>query len=1018
MSDRQTRYSISINTGIVNKPEQSERSGFGTGFRPVEATIDEFMHHISAGHAYAPQFTNGRRKATHFACAGFLAADVDGGMTIEEAQEHPFVRHHAGLIHTTASHTAQSHRFRIVILLDEPIFSPQDWADAQLGLAVTMDSDRSVSDAARMFFGNTKAVFFKISRSLPSSAVADLIARGRDVRAQSKGLNGKGRLPVDSAKQMGPGTLVKLADGDDCRMDELWVGASVHCPYHDDANPSAFVTRSNAGGLGIHCSACKVTFWLNKKPDHYDFEAFEKWFERRRVSETPTNEEAVGLDRFFPPSPKMVKLQQPFLPQLEYVPGITMVKSFKGSGKTASLEAMMLKIRSGVTPGIPVKERPKKILLIGHRRTLIREAAAKLGLRCYLDSAVDDVNGLITLAVCLDSLPKFGESFAAEGGASGWRRKGPFDLVILDEVEQVLKHLMSDTIKDGAGLERCYDALCYEVTHAKAVVALDADLGPLTAQAMRLWRPEDWQSRCRVIYNEPVVPAERRALRLFKDRNRLEREVIDAVRAGQRCFITSNSVKYVKTLERMISKECGDGVVMRVVTGENSQEEAVVNFVKNIKTEFLNVQVVIVTPSMGTGVDITFANGACRVDRVFGFFYPMVNAHTDIDQQLCRVRNPGAVDVWIDSATFNYTCNVEVIKDDLARAYAVKRAVKGRRADGMVEYDGDNPLLMLCAHGIALERASKNRLIELFCRLREANGWRIERVGERVQDSSYKEARDELRQERDDMLLAAPSLNSSDFIDLDMRVAAKGSLSPKDRAAHEKYVFERDIGVKLDAEIIALNPDGRLKNRVETLSEIVELWDRPDCGVTKALMEPLHEGEGRLQKMSVAWMIGVLANVAKLSTTAGLRSEAAISSTDLAEFSRVCRTNRTVIEEVFSEAMRSDFAKDPVKQLNRFIGRIGLRLSCTREQKRSGSKTRYYSLDPAVVREMLRLARSCLAVRDRKKTEALLEEQKTGRKRTRRRLGQSPHQGTGEEKAHIATDTSLLSLISPKPSGY
>ncbi|KJC44549.1 plasmid replication protein, CyRepA1 family [Bradyrhizobium sp. LTSP857] len=1010
MSTDRKRYSISVNKSIVDKPAQSERAGFGAGFEPVEVTIDEFMNHIQSGHAYAPQFKNGRRKATHFSRAGFLAADVDGGMTIEETKEHALVRHHAGLIHTTASHTPQSHRFRIIVLLDEAIQVAPDWADAQLGLAVTLDSDRSVSDAARMFFGNTKAVFFKISRSMPPSIVADLIARGRDARAQTAGI--KGRLPVDSAKQIGPGALIKLAGGDQCRMDELSVGASVHCPYHDDTNASAFVTRSKAGAPVIHCSACKVTFWPDNKRDEYDFEAFEKLVEQRRLSEAPTNDDAVGLERFFPPKPKLVKLNQPFLPPIDYAPGITMVKSWKGSGKTASLEVMILKIRSGMMAGIDAKDRPKRILLVGHRRTLIREAAEKLSLRCYLDPDDGDPDGLLTLAVCLDSLPKFGESFAADRGVSGWRRRGPFDLVIIDEVEQVLKHLRSDTIEQKAGLERCYDALAYEVTHAKAVVVLDADLGLLTAHAMRLWRPRDWESRCRIIYNEPVTSAARRTMRLFKDRKRLEREVIDAIRSGQRCFITSNSKNFVNVMERMIRKECGEDVVMRVVTGDNSQEDAVINFVKNIRTDFLRVQVVLVTPSMGTGVDITFPNGACHVDRVFGFFYSMINAHTDIDQQLCRVRNPGAVDVWIDGATYNYTCNVEIVKDDLARAYTVKRAVRGKRPDGMVDYERDDPLLMLCAHVTALERASKNRLVELFCKMREANGWDIQRVGEKDRDSAYDDARDELRQERAERLLGAPRLNQSDFIDLDMQVSARANLSLEERAAYEKHVFESDVGVELDADIVALNVDGRLKQRIATLAEMVSFWDRPQFDVTEALIEPTTEAEGRLQKMTAPWMLGVLMRIAGLTTASGLKSELLLSTGDLSEFVSVCRINRTVIEEIFSEALRSDLEQKPVRQLNRFLARIGFSLNVTRSLKRSGEKVRYYALDLDMVNQMLRLARSYLVVQERKETE---REMAGGKMRAG--PGQDPQQGTKENSPYIATNTGLLSLLPPKTGG-
>ena len=214
----------------------------------------------------------------------------------------------------------------------------------------------------------------------------------------------------------------------------------------------------------------------------------------------------------------------------------------------------------------------------------------------------------------------------------------------------------------------------------------------------------------------------KRTTRLHGDRKFLEREVVAAVKRGERCFITSNAKGYIDAIHRMILNECGEDIVMRVITRDNSRDDATVSFLKNIKTEILKVQVVLGSPSIGTGIDITFPDGACLVDRVFGFFFSFINTHTDIDQQLSRVRNPGAVDVWISPTTFRFTSNVDVIMDDLARAYRVKRAVRGRRPDGMVDYNRDDPLLLICAHVTALRRASMNRLVELFCDLRQHNG--------------------------------------------------------------------------------------------------------------------------------------------------------------------------------------------------------------------------------------------------------------------------------------------------------
>jgi hypothetical protein len=1000
VAEPSSTYPISINTNIIDKPDESERErvDLGKDFQAIEPTLDEISDHVSRGHAIAPQYRNGHRRTSNFTKSGFLAADIDEGMTLEEAKDHLIVRHHAGLIHTTASHTPERHRFRIVFPLDEPILSAQDWANAQLGLAIAVTSDRSVSDAARMFFGNSKALLFRIYRSMPADVVADLIARGRDARAQNLSPR-DGRWPVDSAKRVGPGELVKLATGEFRRMDEVQKGDKVHCPYHQDSHASAFAVQSSQGGIGIHCSACKVTFWPDNERDHYDFDLFEKLFEARRLGERQ-EEEAIGFERFFPPKPKFVNLCEEYLPPLEYRPGITLVRSRKGSGKTEALVLLLRDIRAGKFPGnIEKKDRPKSVLLIGHRQTLLRDLAARLGMRCYLDDEYPQ-EGLLTLAVCLDSLPKYGESFPPSSGRPGWSRKGPFDVVILDEVEQVLKHLLGKTIEKGAGLERCFDALMFEIENAKAVFALDADLGLVTTHAMRTMRSRDWQDNCRIIYNEPIVPAQRRTLRIFHERKRLEREVIEAVRRGERCFITSNSRKCVETLERMIVNECGEDVVIRAVHGGNSHEPAVVRFVKNIKSEFLKIQVVIASPSMGTGVDITFEGGACKVDRVFGFFYSLVNTHTDIDQQLARVRNPGAVDVWFGGISFNFTCNVEVVKDDLARAYTVKRAVRGRRPDGMLDYDRDDPLLMICAHVTALERASKNSLVPLFRKLRESNGWVVESVRELETDSPFNEAMMQRREERAEMLRRAPALTDSDFIDLDSRLCKGAVLSPEEMAAHEKYVFQRTVGVPLDAVLVEMNLDGRLIERVQTLAEMAPIWEDDFQDV---LIEPTQLARGRLQTMRPAWLLGVIVRVAGLTTSAGFKPNYSVTIASLAEFVRVCRENQTMIEEVLSEAIRGDLESNPVRQLNIFLKRIGLKARQTHSEKTAdGGKIRYYSLEGGILRQMMALAAAFCEVQRQKEA----DEQDGPRRLGDRR----PEQGTQEKPPYISTNTGLLSL--------
>jgi hypothetical protein len=169
-----------------------------------------------------------------------------------------------------------------------------------MGIALSIQSDTTVTDGARMFFGNTQAVIYRISRTIPAAVVADLITRGRDVRA-ARAPSG-GLLPVLSARQFAGPELIKVAGGELVRFDELDLGVRVHCPHHDDGDPSAFTLRFRNGQIGIHCSACKVTFGSNSRSDDYDFNAFDRLFEELQAGQQEIDPDASGLDRFFPPA--------------------------------------------------------------------------------------------------------------------------------------------------------------------------------------------------------------------------------------------------------------------------------------------------------------------------------------------------------------------------------------------------------------------------------------------------------------------------------------------------------------------------------------------------------------------------------------------------------------------------------------------------------------------------------------------------------------------------------------------
>jgi hypothetical protein len=477
---------LSVNVGLVDKPSQRDmKSSSSDGWIANEIDLDMWIQHVTAGHAFAPQFKDGYRKGGNFICAGFLAADFDEGVTLDEARNNAFINAHAAFIYTTASHTNESHRFRVVFVTETVIENGQDWADANFALAFQLGSDLSVNDKARCFFGSSNARVWHSDHILAQETLDQLIASGRELRSARN--NG---YAVDSSIRLQGDADIKLADGSLCPLSSIPAHTSVHCPHHEDRRASAFVVPSwTRGGLGIHCRSCARTYWA-ADADGYDFNAFDKLVEFRIANPQSVFEPKNLIEEFFPPAPDCVMTQDRFLAPITYEPGVTLVKSAKGTGKTAAVASLVADVKNGrFPPSMAKKDKPKSIILIGHRRTLLSEAARRIGLPYYLDlKGTGQTAALNELAVCLDSLPKF-----VEGGGPSGRKSPTYDLVIIDESEQVLSHLIGDTIaKRHGGVERCYDALSFVIRNAKAVVALDADLGMLTTHALRYLRPTDW----------------------------------------------------------------------------------------------------------------------------------------------------------------------------------------------------------------------------------------------------------------------------------------------------------------------------------------------------------------------------------------------------------------------------------------------------------------------------------------------------------------------------------------------
>jgi hypothetical protein len=167
-----------------------------------------------------------------------------------------------------------------------------------------------------------------------------------------------------------------------------------------------------------------------------------------------------------------------------------------------------------------------------------------------------------------------------------------------------------------------------------------------------------------------------------------------------------------------------------------------------------------------------------------------------------------------------------------------------------------------------------------------------------------------------------------------------------------------------------MNSDGRLITRVEELGEIFRCWSIHDKADFFADILPKpSEPHGRLRKREPQHLLATLMRAAGLTGAEGFTVGKVISTDELEYFVRLCRENQTTIEETFGGELRVDFQDKPIKQLNLFLRRIGLKLTGAGTQKIDGRKIRYYRLPDDLTARMMQLARSYLQVKAKKEAD-------------------------------------------------
>jgi len=927
----QHRVPLSLNRSLYNKQEPTDRRAY-ISFKNLEITAEQLVTAIKLGYAQSSEFT-GPRRSSHFSCAGTLALDFDGGTTIPTILQDLLVQEAATVLYTTCSHTEAAHRFRIIFFLESPIRSAKEFVLLSRYLAARYEADPRSTDAARLFRGNSNAFSQVFDRGLTSARVDELLKLAEAWETTTAFTDSYGSPATSRTAGLTSDQRVRVARGQFQLLSSLIRGASIHCPHHDDKNPSAVVLVNRHGKRGIWCYACKVSSWHDPEP--FDFGTFDQALKHaaafadradpiHRVFADPsdphylacfpTAEDRVPLERA-----KIALLKERYLSSPCINPGVTLIKSPKGTGKSRFLEDL-------------VASPSASVLLIGHRKTLIRSLCDRLGLSYYLDKGFDQRR----VGVCLDSISKIDPS-------------RHYDYVLVDESEQVLSHFMSKTMNGRR--KNAMLLMRHILGGAKRVVALDADLG---WPSFRFFASSH-SGAVHMFLNEPMMPPSE--IRLVGSQSQLTAELLAAIAAGKRCFVTANSKTLVVALHQKVAKMFPSRKTL-AISSDNSRLAEVSEFVMNVAEKALEFDVILTSPTLATGIDITFENDAQMIDEVFGFFESNVTTHFECDQQIARVRHPKRVSVYISPARLSYETDLEVIGNDLKNGYLMESLILGYHHDGSPRLEPTSPLLDLATQVESIRRASLNELRSNFVAYREAMGSKVVSIqlNEALSRSGSKalaEGKEEAEAAYASALLGARRLSETEHDEALKVDKSQEYLSQETRFALLRTDMELFYRQEITAEIISEDRHGRLRDEVQMLSNFLQ----PGLLKVQAAMIRDADRSDTLSKVErsplskLQFLAEALRNTPIWNGSELLPSNV-VCSDDLAGFISFMVANKARYETNFEKPLRSDIRDKPVSQMRTLLASLGLKIKEAGATTKAGKKHYRYALDSETLARM------------------------------------------------------------------
>lgn len=629
------------------------------GWKWQNATPDldtVFMALAELGLPISAWLKKDHRSSQDFVKGNIAMVDIDDGMTIDDIKNHEFYNDYSAGYYTSPSHTEEAHRLRLIFLLERVITNEADMRAILTALINVYGGDEACKDATRIFYGSQDAQYEKREGMfIPNEIIDDLIEAGTPKPVVVRGDIEYAEV-TDTMRRYVIDQLKLNFIGDYNRWFTIAAGlknggytlANFQEATHGglmrskSANDCATVWNGIQNRTtGRHATMGSVWKLIGGVKKYYETHPEERPMPNisnhpmvATIAKYKTNDaEQVDEGEILDDFDDSVFYSDKYCDAIpKNKAGTFPIKSYKGSGKTFQLEAYV----------DACKQAGRSVLVIGHRQVLLSALAERLGLDDYKTIKDENITKNDYLCICINSIKRIALRILGGG----------YDVVILDESEQLLEHWQSGGGKQSSTIDASErPAISVQfiraIERAETLIALDADLSMLTIKVIADARPEDLENDRFYPRINTYKPAGK-TVNLWTSKSALERAVVQWVGAGESVFVATNNKAYNIRLAEHLQKLTDMPVFnIHADNSKNKANREILSRLCETDKEFFEDRqdekiILITSPSVGTGYDIQ-----SDFEHVVGFFDKNITTHWDIDQHISRVRSANTIDVFI-----------------------------------------------------------------------------------------------------------------------------------------------------------------------------------------------------------------------------------------------------------------------------------------------------------------------------------------------------------------------------------